>query len=1066
MKALITFAVLISASLNAYSLEPLVLEQNDFYPLGKHIEILEDVNGKLTIDDIKLPEYASSFIKSGIEIPSFGFTSSAYWIKFSIDCGNRCSENWLLEFQYPLMDEIELYTPKKNGSFLRYTTGYSHPFSQRDVLHRNFVFNLDLSKNKITYFYLRLKNEDRMDIPLTLWSSKTFQEKDHVEQYVLGIYFGIIFVMFLFTLLLFIQLREITFINYIFFIISYGFFQLTQNGIFFEYFTPVFLEKYNHYIPFSISITLIATVLFSQTFLNTHKYTPKIDKFLMGLKILLGITIPVNFFLRYDISIQIQVVLSLVTVSSILATGVIIFLKKYRPAKYFLFAWSVILIGAMIYALKVIAIIPTNLFTTYAIQVGSVIQFFILALGIGDRINLMAMERNEAQQNAILNLEKADKLKDEFLANTSHELKTPLNGIIGIAESLLDGAGGALPDKAVQNLKMIISSGKRLSSLVNDILDFSKINNNDLELNLKSTDLWSLVEITLELSRPLTMTKNIKLVNSVQGDLPVISVDENRLQQVLFNLIGNAIKFTESGQIEVSSELIKHREKEYVSIHITDTGIGIPEDKLDEIFMPFTQADGSISRIYGGTGLGLSITKNLIELHGGTINVDSKPGKGSRFTFTLPMKNDNIEATEILLDSSGNDKLKISMLEVKKTEEERPSHGLDITGLGNIYDMEKKEISTILIVDDDPINLQVLENHLTLHNYSVIKSLSGHEALNKIEEGLVPDLIILDIMMPRISGYEVARILREKYSLFDLPIIMLTAKTQIADMITGLEAGANDYLSKPFDKRELLARVKTLITLKDAIKESQKLLSIEQELDLAKKIQQSTIPKELPRLSNFDIQAMYMPMESIGGDFYDFHVIDDKRISALITDVSGHGIPSALIASMVKIIFCMQKSLADRPDRFLLEMNQILMGNTENQFLTAGYVYIDLEKKKLYHASAGHLPLIIFKRKQNTLIELKPHGMIMGWFSQVRYDLADINIDSGDRIILYTDGITEACNKEKKMLGDSIFKDLILHHSNMKAADFISCLMIRIKEWIGVENSFEDDITIIVIDIM
>ena len=234
-------------------------------------------------------------------------------------------------------------------------------------------------------------------------------------------------------------------------------------------------------------------------------------------------------------------------------------------------------------------------------------------------------------------LQRLDKLKDEFLANTSHELRTPLNGTIGITESMLDGATGDLTELQRQNLSMILTSAVRLGTLVNDILDFSKLKNQHIELQQRSVSLRSITEVVLAVSQTLTTGKEITLINSVPDDLPLAYADENRLQQILYNLIGNGIKFTESGTVEVSaswinredtfpiaiprSQLLLETEEatSMLAVSVIDTGIGISPEGQKRIFQSFEQGDGSTARTQVGTGLGLTVTKQLVELHGGTI---------------------------------------------------------------------------------------------------------------------------------------------------------------------------------------------------------------------------------------------------------------------------------------------------------------------------------------------------------------------------------------------------------------------------------------------------------------
>ncbi len=402
-----------------------------------------------------------------------------------------------------------------------------------------------------------------------------------------------------------------------------------------------------------------------------------------------------------------------------------------------------------------------------------------------------------ARQNE--ELQRLDKLKDEFLANTSHELRTPLNGIIGLAESIADGATGPLSDATRKNLSMIVSSGRRLASLVNDILDFSKLKNQAFELRTQPLDVHALSEVVISLSSGLIGNKPLRLVNRTAPDLPLVQGDENRVQQILLNLVGNAIKFTEAGVIDVSAET----KGDSLAISVADTGIGISPEQTEHIFDSFQQADGAVSRRYGGTGLGLAVSKQLVELHGGRLTVESEPGAGSRFTFTLPLSEPDAAAprNQPVAQIRPDESAALSY----PVEEANPPESVALAVPAT--DLANGARHSVLVVDDEPINLQVLVNHLAARDYAVTLAQSGVEALRLIEQGGQFDLIVLDVMMPRMSGYEVCRTLRRQYPAHELPVLMLTAKNQVPDLVAGFEAGANDYLTKPFSKEELLTRL-------------------------------------------------------------------------------------------------------------------------------------------------------------------------------------------------------------------------------------------------------------------
>lgn len=405
-------------------------------------------------------------------------------------------------------------------------------------------------------------------------------------------------------------------------------------------------------------------------------------------------------------------------------------------------------------------------------------------------------------------LQRLDRLKDEFLANTSHELRTPLNGIIGLAESMVDGAAGTSGPAIQKNLSMIAASGKRLANLVNDILDFSKLKNQAFELQARPLDVGAIADIVVMLSQPLIGNKKLELVNRLPQDLPLVQADENRVQQILLNLVSNAIKFTDSGEIAITA----FPQGEFLAVTVSDTGIGIANDKAGHIFESFQQADGSVAREYGGTGLGLAVSKQLIELHGGRIEVESEVNVGSRFTFTLPFADSEVTAEP----DHRVARVRTIAKAVEKAENLPVSENTQVPDTAVPVEPPREVVDRghrVLIVDDETINLQVLSNHLAAQNYTITLAQSGAEALELLEQGNKYDVVLLDVMMPRMSGYEVCRTLRENHSPHDLPVLMLTAKDQVSDLVAGFNAGANDYLTKPFSRDELLTRLRNHIQL-------------------------------------------------------------------------------------------------------------------------------------------------------------------------------------------------------------------------------------------------------------
>jgi len=326
----------------------------------------------------------------------------------------------------------------------------------------------------------------------------------------------------------------------------------------------------------------------------------------------------------------------------------------------------------------------------------------------------LALQRAQLDREKQLNerLRQVDRLKDQFLANTSHELRTPLHGIIGLAESLQSRETD--PDKH-EDIEMIISSGKRLSSLVNDILDFSKLKNHEIELQPKPVDMRALVDIILRIHTPLAKGKDLALENKVPLRGSIVHGDENRLMQVMHNLIGNGIKFTESGYIHVEGR----RKGGMLEVSVEDTGVGIPASKKEAIFQEFEQSDGSEKRLFTGTGLGLSVSKRLVEMHGGQLWVESVEGEGATFFFTLPLSKEKAAP-----DMAPPEPASRPEGYPRDAERARPPQ---LTPM--LTHNEESEKVRILIVDDEPINQRVLMNHLRAEQFRITSAMNGREAL-------------------------------------------------------------------------------------------------------------------------------------------------------------------------------------------------------------------------------------------------------------------------------------------------------------------------------------------------
>lgn len=390
-------------------------------------------------------------------------------------------------------------------------------------------------------------------------------------------------------------------------------------------------------------------------------------------------------------------------------------------------------------------------------------------------------------KKALEKAEESDRLKSAFLANMSHEIRTPLNAIIGFVDLML--MDREFPEKHRRNMDYVKNSGRLLLYIINDILDLAKIEANQVQLDEVESSIDKIFQDIISSTKVLIMQKkkNINFITNISSEIsPIIKLDPTRLTQVINNLINNAIKFTESGIIELGCNIHSNNQLKF---YVKDTGIGIPKDKQEVIFNAFEQADDMITKDYGGTGLGLTITKRLVELMKGEIGLSSEINMGSTFYFTIPYQ-------------------PVSKLRVKEEQ-------------GLAFAEKNKKEHTILIVEDEIINQQLIKSLLVKFGFDIFIAENGQEAVSIYKNNPIIDLILMDIKLPNMDGFEAMNIIRgieRRQNRTKVPIIALTAYASKEDIESGLNKGFDDYITKPIEVEKLLSSIKQFLQRSNPLK--------------------------------------------------------------------------------------------------------------------------------------------------------------------------------------------------------------------------------------------------------
>ena len=857
--------------------------------VDQSIFILKDSDRAYSIEEVASPPVHWGFMPNDRRIFNKGFTDAAYWVQFNVI--NEAAENdWLLELPVPSLDHAVLYSPLADGKFSVKESGREMAAGERDYFHRNHVFDLEFGGQENATFYLLVESDGPMQVPLTIWERNAFQSHSRSVIALVGLLTGVGIVVTVYYLSQFVRHRQRSYLYFLVFALSVFCGLSAMAGLTLSYIwpeTPLFNEKV---VYASIGITSIFALLYTENFLDTRRHFPATRNVI---KILVA-TNAALILLLFIFSEVIMVLLPLTLVASavlMLAVSAASWNKGIKYARYYTAGSVLFLIGAGTAILLIYGIAPLSIEAKNAVYLAVGASVFLSALSLSDKeasklSDKLKREKKaiERQRLAMESLKHANERKDELLAITSHGLRTPLYGMIGIAETLQESNAGRISPAANHQLDTIISNGKKLAHMINAILDFSKLKQNSLDIHVEPVKLHELTGNVLELCRPLVKNGNVRLYETVPHNLPEAIADPDRFQQILYNLVENAITYTEMGEIVISAK----KSGKQLLVSVRDTGKGIPQDKLSSLFEPFHKGEDGKAGSKARTGIGLNITKRLVELHGGWLKVESAVGSGSTFSFSLPV---------YLPD----EKDLAQELEIPVIEE------LSAAELTETVTARRRSAGQIraLVVENEEVNRQMLIYQLAQEGYSVYGASGGVEAIRLLENQPI-DLVILDWSLSDMSGDELCRHIRKDYTLTELPILMLSERAGVREKKEAFTAGANDYLLKPCDKEEFLLRVDTLSNLRTL---TQEITSLNYFLE--RNVKERTMALEITNMNLVTVND-------------EIQEIEKSRNEMLSTISHELGTPITLIHSYIQAV---KESIIDEKNPRYLDMihNKLLM---------------------------------------------------------------------------------------------------------------------------------------------
>ncbi|WP_409316261.1 7TM diverse intracellular signaling domain-containing protein [Pseudomonas sp. KCJK9016] len=744
-------------------------------PLGRSLQVFEDPSGQASIADVRAQAAAGQFKKHDKATLNAGYSRSAFWLK--IDLHYRPSNpavqrTWLLELAYPPLDHLDLYLPDATGEYrLVRQTGDALPFASREIRQNNYLFTLTFKPDQQQTVYLRLSSEGSIQAPVTLWSSTAYLEDQPLRLYVLGLIYGVLLGMLVYNLFIYLSVRDTSYLYYIFYIASFGLYQLSVNGAAVEYFWPDNPWWANAATPFFIGCAGLFGSQFARSFLQTKNHSRWLDRLLIALIVFGAVVIGLSLMTSYALALRLATTLALTFTVVIFAAGILAWWRGLRVARYFIIAWSAFLLGGIVNTMMVLGLLPNVFLTMYASQIGSAIEVALLSLALADRINAMREQQAQTLFDAGQKLEAlnqqlahSNKLKDEFLATLTHELRTPMNGVIGSLELMQTVE---LDPELEQYQQTAAGSARDMMRMVNGILTLTELQAGKLKATPGSFSLRAVVEALRVQFEGNASSKSLDFKVDVLPTLPDrLNGDSAKLAQCLECLLDNAIKFTRVGGLAMRVTGKPSTDNRLaLSFAVIDTGIGFTDLGEATLYQRFFQLDGSMTREYGGLGVGLAICRQLVELLGGKLTHRSEPGRGSRFQLDVEFELPAVEVAPTLVRDA----------------------------------IRAPQDCTVLLVDDNSVNQLVMRGMLLKLGFRVRTADHGAAAIECLQREPF-DAVLIDCQLPPLDGVSLCCQIHDLPGCAHLPVFMIAQGTDREHCASG---GVIDYLSKPVKFEDL-----------------------------------------------------------------------------------------------------------------------------------------------------------------------------------------------------------------------------------------------------------------------